>query len=54
MVSYEKNKEHIKKWRLLHRAQNNEYSRKYELAHYVPVLYYKWETECRRLRNIRI
>ena len=54
MVSYEKNKEHIKKWRKEHRSQNNEYSRVYQLEHYVPVLFYKWETESRRLRNIRI
>lgn len=54
MVSYEKNKEHIKKWQSGHREQIKEYDRLYKLSHYVPVLYYKWESESRRLRNIRI
>ena len=54
MVSYEKNKEHIKKWRRVHAVDYKEYDRLYKLAHYVPVLYYKWESESRRLRNIRI
>jgi hypothetical protein len=53
-MSYEKNKEHIKKWRREHRAQYREIDRIYKLTNYVPVLLYKFETESRRLRNIRI
>lgn len=54
MVSYAKNKEHIMKWKQENPVAFKEYDRKYKLAHYVPVLFYKWETEARRLRNIRV
>ena len=53
-LTYEKNKEHIKKWRREHKAQNNEYNRVYQLANYKPTLMYKYSTEVRRLMNIRI
>ena len=53
-VSYEKNKEHIKKWRLVHKAKSNQYNREYQRANYVPTLMYKFDTEARRLRNIKI
>lgn len=54
MVSYEKHKKNILKWRHDNADIYREYDRKYKLAHYVPVLFYKWETESRRLRNINV
>ena len=48
------NKEYNKKWRTLNRVQYREIDRLYKKEHYVPVLFYKWETESRRLLNIRI
>ena len=52
MGTYEKNKEHIKKWRANHREQYNEISRQYMRAKYVSKFTYDYEHQCRVLRSI--
>ena len=50
--SYEKNKVHIYNWISKNKEKVNEYSRKRMKQNYVPILYYKYETACKRLRDI--
>lgn len=53
-IGYEKNKERIYQWRKSNPDKYNEYMRTLMKAKYVSTLPYKWETESRRLRNIKI
>lgn len=53
-LTYEQNKKHIQKWKQENMEKYREYDRKYKRETYIPTLMYKWETEVRRLRNIKI
>jgi hypothetical protein len=53
-LTYEQNKKHIQKWREANMDKVREYERNYKRENYKPTLMYKWETEARRLRNIKI
>lgn len=52
-VSYEKNKEHIKKWAQNNREHRNKICREWLKAHYVSKLAYNYEYMCRKFRAIK-
>ena len=52
MTLYEKNKEHIKKWRENHREQYNEISRQYMKAKYVSKKTFDYDYQCRQFLAI--
>ena len=54
VMTYEQNKIHMKNWRKNHPEKSREYERNYKRANYTSILYYKFDSEARRLRNIRI
>ena len=51
---YEKNKEHIKKWRENHKDKHHELLRKYAKLCYEKECYYSYERIAKQLRNIKI
>ena len=53
-LTYEQNKKHIQKWRQANRDKVREYDRTCKRDNYKPILMFKYDSEARRLRNIRI
>jgi hypothetical protein len=53
-LTYQQNKKHILKWRQENPDKHREYERNYKRANYASILLYKYDTEARRQRNIRV
>lgn len=53
-LPYSQNKSHIISWRTTCRDKYLDSRRQTYKRSYVPILMYKWETESKRLRDIRI
>ena len=51
---YEKNKEHIKKWRETHKEKSKELSRNHAKTSYEKECYYSYERVAKQQRNIKI